>query len=80
MLTEQARQLAARLEAMSAEVVARRRPLTRAAAAKPEVKLFNPRFEEAFVAGKDYDPDRWVPILVMCWWREGLVCVGAIDS
>ncbi len=59
-LTEQACQLAARLEAMSAEAVARRRPLTRAAAAKPEVKLFNPRFEEAFVAGKDYDPDRWV--------------------
>ena len=32
-----------------------------AAAGQPEVKLFNPRFEEEFAAGKDYDPDRCAP-------------------
>ncbi|CAL8463440.1 g2974 [Coccomyxa elongata] len=38
---------------------ASRRPLVRRGATKnPEVKLFNPRFEEDFVAGKNYDPDR----------------------
>ncbi len=26
-----------------------------------EVKLFNPRFEEDFVTGKNYDPDRRGP-------------------
>ena len=41
------------------EAVASRRPLIRKGATKnPEVKLFNPRFEEDFVAGKNYDPDR----------------------
>lgn len=39
--------------------VASRRPLVRRNATKnPEFKLFNPRFEEDFVAGKNYDPDR----------------------
>ena len=32
-----------------------------AAARQPEVKLFNPRFEEDFAAGKEYDPDRCAP-------------------
>lgn len=40
-------------------VLSKRKPLQRSAAAKaPAVKLYNPRFEEDFVSGKDYDPDR----------------------
>jgi hypothetical protein len=49
----------AAISAAAAERLAQRRPLVRAAAARqPEVKLFNPRFEEDFAAGKEYDPDR----------------------
>lgn len=41
--------------------LATRRALVRKATSKAaEVKLFNPRFEEDFAAGKDYDPDRYV--------------------
>lgn len=38
---------------------ASRKPLTRSSATKaPEIKLLNPRFEEEYAAGKDFDPDR----------------------
>ena len=49
----------AELEEGCKAVLGKRRPLTRDAKAKPEVKLFNPRFEDDFATGKDYDPDRW---------------------
>ena len=43
----------------SAACIAARKPLTRRGATRaPEVKLLNPRFEEEFAAGKDFDPDR----------------------
>ena len=39
--------------------IAARKPLTRRSATRaPEVKLLNPRFEEEFAAGKDFDLDR----------------------
>ncbi|KAK9802968.1 hypothetical protein WJX73_000915 [Symbiochloris irregularis] len=40
-------------------VLSHRQPLRKATKAKiSTVKLFNPRFEDEFVSGKDYDPDR----------------------
>jgi len=43
----------------SKQYTANRNPLTRRSATKaPEIKLLNPRFEEEFAAGKDFDPDR----------------------
>lgn len=47
------------LAGASAACIAARKPLTRRSATRaPEVKLLNPRFEEEFAAGKDFDPDR----------------------
>lgn len=58
-LEEQRQDTLAAISVAAAERLAQRRPLVRAAAAKqPEVKLFNPRFEEEYAAGKEYDPDR----------------------
>jgi nucleolar protein 14 len=40
-------------------ITSRRRPLfNRTLAAVPEARQFNPRYEENFAAGKNYDPDR----------------------
>lgn len=38
-----------------------RKPLQKEKVIK-EVKQFNPRFEEEFAAGKNYDPDRWATL------------------
>jgi hypothetical protein len=47
------------VEGRISETLNSRKPLVRKTANKSsEVKLYNPRFEEDFVAGKDYDPDR----------------------
>jgi nucleolar protein 14 len=49
----------ARVEALAAAAAGRRVPLRSAAlGAPPERRAFNPRFEEKFAAGRDYDPDR----------------------
>ena len=43
----------------SRQCLASRKPLVRRSATKaPEIKLLNPRFEEEYAAGKDFDPDR----------------------
>lgn len=43
----------------SQEHIQQRRPLVRKAAVRvADVKQYNPQFEEEYVAGKDYDPDR----------------------
>ncbi|KAK9815549.1 hypothetical protein WJX72_005610 [[Myrmecia] bisecta] len=46
------------LTAARESAVAARRPLVKHAHKRPDFKLFNPRFEEDFATGKDYDPDR----------------------
>lgn len=47
-------------EAAAEGVRARRKPLVNPALTKvAEAKLFNPRYEEDYAQGKDYDPDRW---------------------
>ncbi len=52
-------QLHSRLVQKSGECIRQRRPLVRKAAVRvADVKQYNPQFEEEFVAGKDYDPDR----------------------
>ena len=52
-------QLHDKLVSTSQDWVGQRRPLVRKAAARvADVKQYNPQFEEEFVAGKDYDPDR----------------------
>jgi nucleolar protein 14 len=44
--------------ACEACVAQRKKLVRRAGLAAPEIKQYNPRFEEEFVPGKDYDPDR----------------------
>jgi nucleolar protein 14 len=46
------------VQAKSAVAVAARRPLARKPDKAAAVKLYNPRFEDDYVAGKDFDPDR----------------------
>ena len=41
-----------------AEVEAGRRPLVRRPSVAAAPRMYNPRFEEDYAAGKDYDPDR----------------------
>lgn len=48
----------AAVQQRSAAVRATRRPLVRRSTKAAAVRMFNPRFEEEFAAGKDYDPDR----------------------
>jgi nucleolar protein 14 len=49
----------AEADAAVAAAAARRRPLCLPSmVALPESRQFNPRFEEGYAAGKDYDPDR----------------------
>ena len=63
-LEAQRRDTLAALEAAATARVATRRPLQRRGAATsalaraPAAKMYNPRFEEDFAAGRDYDPDR----------------------
>ena len=65
-------------------VLSQRQPLRKHTQAKlPTVKLFNPRFEDDFVAGKDYDPDRcavdvWVLAHDTCLKQPRSVCSGLI--
>lgn len=57
--------------------VKQRRPLLRKPAARvADIKQYNPQFEEEYVAGKDYDPDRYlsVPLNVFCKLPGSLVC------
>lgn len=62
-----------------AEAVASRRPLVRKGAVKnAEVKLFNPRFEEDFVAGKNYDPDRRGPRHITLLARSCLMILTSV--
>ena len=43
----------------SRQCLASRKPMVRRSATKaPEIRLLNPRFEEEYAAGKDFDPDR----------------------
>jgi hypothetical protein len=53
--------------------VAARRPLVRKADKAAAVKLYNPRFEDDYVAGKDFDPDRCRA--VTCWQGD-MNCAG----
>jgi hypothetical protein len=46
------------IQAKLAAAVATRRPLARKPDKAAAVKLYNPRFEDDYVAGKDFDPDR----------------------
>ena len=49
----------AALDAAAASAASSRRPLYNVALLKvAEKRQYNPRFEEDFVSGKDYDPDR----------------------
>ena len=58
-LLAQVEQTRSKLVEASRQRVASRKPLTRRSATKvPEIKLLNPRFEEEYAAGKDFDPDR----------------------
>jgi hypothetical protein len=57
-LEEARAQVVAELEARCSAAVAARQPLVRLSSKAAEVRLFNPRFEEDYVASKDYDPDR----------------------
>lgn len=43
------------------EVEATRQPLVRRPSAASAPRMYNPRFEEDYAAGKDYDPDRSAP-------------------
>ena len=54
-----AEQVAAAVNTASQECVAHRRPLVRAPPKRAaDIRQFNPKFEEEYVAMKDYDPDR----------------------
>jgi len=44
-----------------AEVESSRQPLVRGPSAAAAPRMYNPRFEEDYAAGKDYDPDRLRP-------------------
>ncbi|DBA90017.1 TPA: hypothetical protein ACH3X2_004286 [Trebouxia sp. C0005] len=58
-LQEAVLQLHSSLGEKSSEHILQRRPLVRKAAVRvADVKQYNPQFEEEYVAGKDYDPDR----------------------
>lgn len=58
-LKEAVLQLHSSLGEKSSEHIQQRRPLVRKAAVRvADVKQYNPQFEEEYVAGKDYDPDR----------------------
>ena len=46
------------VQTKSAAAAAARRPLARKPDKAAAVKLYNPRFEDDYVAGKDFDPDR----------------------
>lgn len=60
-LRERAKEVVQAVDSGTADVLATRRPLVRKGTSKAaEVKLYNPRFEEDFAAGKDYDPDRYI--------------------
>lgn len=49
----------AQLAQASGQCLVSRKPLVRRSATKaPEIRLLNPRFEEEYAAGKDFDPDR----------------------
>ena len=46
------------LHELSTACITTRRPLVRKSDKATAVKLYNPRFEEDFALGKDFDPDR----------------------
>lgn len=54
-----AKEAASKLETITTAAMSKRRPLINPSVSKaPEAKTFNPRFEDDFATGKDYDPDR----------------------
>ena len=54
-----AEQVAAAVGTAAQECIAHRRPLVRAPPKRAaDIRQFNPKFEEEYVARKDYDPDR----------------------
>ena len=76
-LEQQRQETLAAVSTAAAGCLSRRQPLVRAAATKqPEVKLFNPRFEEDYAAGKEYDPDRHAvfPTLSLLTLQVVLLC------
>ena len=55
-----------KISSQSQDFIAQRQPLVRKAAARvADVRQYNPQFEEEFVAGKDYDPDRLACFLLV---------------
>lgn len=58
-LLASAQRLADELKDTSDEISRKRKPVYLSSISKaPAVKQYNPRFEESYVRGKDYDPDR----------------------
>jgi len=54
-----AKEAVTKLETITRAAISKRRPLINPSLSKaPEAKSFNPRFEDDFATGKDYDPDR----------------------
>ena len=59
-LQQAVREVYTTLAQQSQDCVQRRRPLVRKPPSRAaDVKQYNPQFEEEYVAGKDYDPDRY---------------------
>ena len=52
------RELLALVAARRQGILAGRQPLQRRKAAQQGMRTFNPRFEDDFALGKDFDPDR----------------------
>ena len=60
-------QLHSEIAHRSNECTQSRRPLVRKATMRvADVKQYNPMFEEEYVAGKDYDPDRCACLSALC--------------
>jgi len=58
-LEQQRQAVASELEGITRQVLASRRPLVQASRIRaPVVREYNPRFEDGFSLGRDYDPDR----------------------
>lgn len=76
-LVELCRSTLAALDAAAASAASSRRPLYNMALLKvAEKKQYNPRFEEDFVSGKDYDPDRCARVCT-CSFSGNASCAAA---
>lgn len=76
-------EVAAEVEAGVAAVLASRRPLCNTGLlAIPEARQYNPRYEEQYAAGKDYDPDRCAAHAAhaaACCWALCIPSTGCLD-